>query len=364
MDRFAERTGLTGDGGVTDQRYLWTDAFAVLTFLALSHALKIESYKALAIRLVDEVHQTLGKFRTDSERAGWISGLPAEEGEKRPTIGGLRIGKKLPERKWDEPYNERLEWERDGQYFHYITRWIKSLLAVAEETGEQKYATWAADLTIAGSKFIYSHRGYLRMYWKMSTDLSRPLVETMGAHDPLEGLICTESVIRQSSERADELESIRQDFRELCASRNWSTTDALGLGGLLLNTARSIKLTELGEVLPDSVTPEKLFNESLRGLKAYSRMHISDRSAGQRLAFRECGLSLGVSVLSEWKEPLKSAELGLNEVASYLPLANDIENFWLDPASREADTWKAHLDINAATLAASLVADEVPTAFY
>jgi hypothetical protein len=34
----------------------------------------------------------------------------------------LRIGKQLAERRPGERFDERLEWERDGQYFHYLTR--------------------------------------------------------------------------------------------------------------------------------------------------------------------------------------------------------------------------------------------------
>jgi hypothetical protein len=43
-------------------------------------------------------------------------------GAAHPTRGGLRIGKKLPERRPGEAFQERLEWERDGQYFHYLTK--------------------------------------------------------------------------------------------------------------------------------------------------------------------------------------------------------------------------------------------------
>ena len=122
-------------------------------------------------------------------RQGWISGLSEEEGEKHPTKAGLRIGKEMPERREDQPYHEQEEWNRDGQYFHYLTRWVSALLEAHRESGEEKYATWAAELLLTSEKFIYRKGNQLRMYWKMSTDLSRPLVFSMGAHDPLEGLI-------------------------------------------------------------------------------------------------------------------------------------------------------------------------------
>jgi hypothetical protein len=47
----------------------------------------------------------------------WISGLGDDEGTAHPTLGGLRIAKKLRERLPEEPYDDRLEWDRDGQYF-------------------------------------------------------------------------------------------------------------------------------------------------------------------------------------------------------------------------------------------------------
>ena len=56
LDRFAERTGLTSDR--TPQRYLWTDALAVCTWLGLARATHERRYVDLALRLVDAVHPT------------------------------------------------------------------------------------------------------------------------------------------------------------------------------------------------------------------------------------------------------------------------------------------------------------------
>ena len=113
--------GLTGLEPVSEdpKRYLWTDAFAVFNYLELARLLNDEIYVDLALRLVDQVHHALGKHRNDDPRTGWLSGLKDEEGELHPTRGGLRIGKKLNERKPDEPYDDGLEWDQDGQYYHY-----------------------------------------------------------------------------------------------------------------------------------------------------------------------------------------------------------------------------------------------------
>lgn len=110
MMEFADFTGLSRAGEV-QQRYLWTDAFAVCNFLELYRQTGDEEYKHLSLRLVDQVHNTLGRHRGDDRRTGWISGLTEEEGGWHPTLGGLRIGKGIKERGPQEPYDENLEWD-------------------------------------------------------------------------------------------------------------------------------------------------------------------------------------------------------------------------------------------------------------
>jgi hypothetical protein len=141
MRGFAERTGLTSDR--PKQRYLWTDAFAVCNFLGLARLTGERSYTDRALQLVDQVHHVLGRYRADDPRTGWISGLGAREGESHPTRGGLRIGKKLPERRPGEPLDQRLEWDRDGQYFHYLTKWMHALDQVSTATRDPRFNVWA-----------------------------------------------------------------------------------------------------------------------------------------------------------------------------------------------------------------------------
>lgn len=101
---FAQRSGL--DSGQSGRRYLWTDAFAVCNFLGLARMTGNNRFRELALRLVDQVHGTLGRHRHDDPRNGWISGLGEREAAVHPTRGGLRIGKKLAERTPAEPVNE------------------------------------------------------------------------------------------------------------------------------------------------------------------------------------------------------------------------------------------------------------------
>ncbi len=361
MDAFAGRTGLIDEQGDPARRYLWTDAFAVQAFFGLSHALREEKYRQQAIRLIDLVHEHLGKFHPRDSREGWISGLDNDSGSLQPTVAGLRIGKKLPERQEHESYNSRLEWERDGQYFHYLSRWMNTLLQAHKETKDQNYLLHARDLFLATDKFIYGIGNGLAMYWKMDTQLSSPLVPSMGAHDPLEGLLCGMSLKNAIFEEDKEVETLIEKFRIMCRGKSWTTTDALGIGGLLLNAARAAELESFGMHLPASVQAGKLFRESmnsLRGLHGFGK----DQNPNRRLAFRECGLSLGLHVAKASENAIfdTSASEGLTD---YFYLASEIEEFWLNSEHRQAATWNDHLDINSVSLASSLIASEAPEVF-
>jgi hypothetical protein len=198
MSDFAERTGLAS--GRPRQRYLWTDAFAVCNFLGLARATGEARYTALALRMIEQVHHTLGHHRDDDTRSGWLSGLDEVEGESHPTRGGLRIGKTLPERGPDEPFDAELEWDRDGQYFHYLTKWMQALDQASRVTTRPQFTRWARELAAtAYPAFTYppSAGGPRRMYWKMSIDLSRPLVSSMGQHEPLMPISPASSCRRQ-----------------------------------------------------------------------------------------------------------------------------------------------------------------------
>ena len=109
---FAAATGLSGNAH-EPRRYLWTDAFAVCNFLELYRQTGEDIYLETALKLVAQVHFVLGRYSHGDVRKGWISGLDEQAGYEHPTCGGLRIGKKLPERKLDEPFDERIG-ERPG----------------------------------------------------------------------------------------------------------------------------------------------------------------------------------------------------------------------------------------------------------
>ncbi len=68
MDDFLARTGISDPVGNKYRRYLWTDAFAVESCFALSHILDQEKYFDYALKLIDQVHNVLGKQRPDDTR--------------------------------------------------------------------------------------------------------------------------------------------------------------------------------------------------------------------------------------------------------------------------------------------------------
>ena len=275
MLEFSQLTGLSGSGK-PPKRYLWTDAFAVCNYLELYRQTREEEFRDLALRLVAQVHQILGRHRPDDSRTGWISGLGEEEGLRHPTLGGLRIGKRLPERRSVEAYDAELEWERDGQYFHYLTKWMQALNQVSRATADPQYNRWALELArTAQARFVtFSPSGIRnRMYWKMSIDLSSPLVPSMGQHDPLDGLI-TYAQLRESAEKDPEknpdldLTAELAEMARMCQAQDWQTDDPLGLGGLLSDAYRAAQLSVSGKDLPPDL-PFRLLDAALSGLASW-----------------------------------------------------------------------------------------------
>ena len=370
MLEFAESTGLTGNRDAP-RRYLWTDAFAVCNFLELFRRTNDAAYRDLALRLVDQVHHTLGRHRPDDTRTGWISGLPEEEGERRPTAGGLRIGKASPEPAPGEPADERLDWDRDGQYYHYLTEWMHALNRVAAITGEPCYLRWALELAqTAHARFTFSPRhGGRRMYWKMSIDLSRPLVPSMGQHDPLDGLV-TLLELAAAAEVAPTSGSLPRvdleigELTEMNRGLALATDDPLGIGGLLFDAGRIVQLTMRGKSGHEKVL-DGVLEAAVAGLAFFRKGNTLQLLDAYRLPFRELGLSIGlhgVEKMREWigaHPGMVPGTVGrrLKSLQEQAVLGETIERHWLDAAHREAESWREHGDINAVMLATSLAPD-------
>lgn len=361
MMEFAAGTGLW-PAGAAPRRYLWTDAFAVCNFLGLWKQTGDDRYRGVALNLVNQVHRILGRHRTDDSRTGWISGLGEEEGKRHPTLGGLRIGKGMKERRPGEPYDDRLEWERDGQYYHYLTKWMHALDQVSRATGDPVYNVWAIELAKAvHSRFTYVPRpgGPKRMYWKMSTDLSYPLVTSMGHHDPLDGFITymqLQSTARKFAESAEpDLHSEIADMEEMSRGRDWATDDPLGIGGLLGDAYRLGQLI-IGEEVEQKALMKEMVTACTTGLEAYLRRGSLRYPASYRLAFRELGLAIGLHAAERLRSLMGKGAAG-DTLMGYVPLSETIEAFWLEPGNRQTETWTEHRDINTVMLATSLAPD-------
>ncbi len=367
MKHFASSTGLS-DLSQEPRRYLWTDAFAVCNYLELYCQTGSKEFLELALRLVTQVHQILGKHRNDSQFSGWLSGLNEEDAQQHPTRGGLRIGKKLNERQPDEPADESREWDQDGQYFHYLTKWMYALNCVSRVTNNSIYTRWAIELAkVAYNAFTYipSTGGAKRMYWKMSIDLSRPLVASMGHHDPLDGLITfkqLEATAKQFSLKLS-LQTEIESMTTMCKEKDWATEDALGIGGLLTDAYKLVQLIDTHH-LAETDRLLSLLEDIEYSLHIYVKHNQLQLPAEYRLAFRELGLSIGLHAISRMQNRIEKHSDHFNnaeqltsilsKLSRFCPISKLIDDFWAESKHRLAPSWRDHEDINTVMLATSL----------
>jgi hypothetical protein len=373
MTDFAASTGLS-EPSLEPRRYLWTDAFAVCNYLELFQQTGEQAFLQLALELVDQVHQTLGRYRRNSARDGWLSGLEEEQAQLHPTQGGLRIGKRLDERRRDEPVNESLEWYQDGQYFHYLTKWMHALNRVSQVTGISIYNQWALELAIvahAAFTYLASTGGTRRMFWKMSIDLSRPLVATMGQHDPLDGLITYQQLVATAKRFPETPSTLNlatkiEEMVVMCAHKSWATNDALGIGGLLTDACRLTQL--IGNFhLQETARLEALLQDVENSLHVFVTHNQLNMPAQHRLAFRELGLAIGLEAISRMQNCIDShpntfhnadqLASTLTRLSGFDRIIDFIDNFWSDPQHRSVGSWLEHADINNVMLATSLAPD-------
>ena len=356
MNAYSRRTGLAPDSPGPPRRYLWTDAFAVCTLLELDRLAPGGAWGLSALRLIEQVHATLGRRRDDDRRGpGWLGG-----DADHPTRGGLRIGKPLPERGPTEAYDPDLEWERDGQYFHYLTKWMHALDQASRATGRAELNLWARELAQAAYLAFSRPVGGAGLVWKMSTDLSRALVPSMGHHDPLDGLV----TFVQLQATADELGAVGgpdlrrevQGLRRMIATTDFTTPDPLGIGGLLCDACRVRQLEER-EVLGAPTLLPRLLASALTGLSRSPAHGLLEQPGPHRLAFRELGLAIGLHAVERFSElgpgPHALVPERLDALMRHVPLASRLEHFWLQPGRRG----DAHRDIDEVMLATSLVPD-------
>lgn len=211
-------------------RYLWTDAFGVLNFVTLhqerSKATPADStndvsekYLVLARRLVETVHDVLGRTRDGRSR------LPGATDEN-PLGGGLRIGK-IDEKGPDG----------DGQYHHYLTIWMFALNRLSLATGDPTYNRQAVTLAKAIHPRFFVNRQSTRprMVWKMAMDLSTPLVPSEGNLDPIDGYVIfrlLQATARETDDDRKVLDEEIGDYKRVMERKgeHFVSSDPLDLG--------------------------------------------------------------------------------------------------------------------------------------
>ena len=203
------------------------------------------------------------------------------------------------------------------------------------------------------------------MHWKMSIDLSYPLVPAMGQHDPLDGLVTYSEL--QATAGGTDLSPVITDMAGICRGVNLATDDPLGIGGLLFDAGRIVHLTIRGGFLyPDLL--DSVLDSALAGLARFAGSGSLRYPADYRLAFRELGLAIGLEGVPGLLEAVREnpdlfgrgggLERRAEALMEYVPLADAIEGFWMDDGNRKADTWLQNPEINTVMLATSLAPGE------
>lgn len=295
-------------------RYLWTDAFSIL-------ALCREGRRDLAVRLANETIDVLGKT---------VNRVPLSSSEK-PTANGLRIGKPRLQREVNEPYDESDEWDRDGQYFHYCTKFAWALEELSNtapnEQEKVKYKNLAVEMMRGVcTKFINpigSNSTRFKIYWKMDVELTRPLVPSQGQHDPIDGYITCKSL--------GITDKFVEHLYQMTLSRSLVSSDLLGIGGLLMDCAR-VRELDLGLFarLKDSIT------RSIGFFMRFQADKLLILSSSQRLCFREMGLVIGAAM---------SRNKGIT-FTNLDSITDAIHKFWNEPSNRNNSLYKEHENIN------------------
>jgi hypothetical protein len=150
---------------------------------------------------------------------------------------------------------------------------------------------------------------------------------------------------------------------EICRSMNLVTTDPLGIGSLLFDASRIAQLMVMGSLM-DAGQLETVVESSLLGMRSFAKGETLEYPADYRLAFRELGLSIGLSAVNNIRRVVeenpgllpRNSPLyrRIEDLMGYMPLRETIENFWIDCMNRQASTWIEHCEINMIMLATRL----------
>jgi len=271
-------------------RYLWTDAFGVLNFVTLFLTTSSPHYLGLARALVDAVHSTLGRTRDGSSQ---LRNATADA----PLAGGLRIGKE-----------EAAGPDGDGQYHHYLTLWMFALNRLGAAARDRRYNDLAVQLAKAvHPAFVYNRAAARpRMYWKVSMDLSVPLVRSEGNLDPIDGFVVYRILQESDGPGSKVLETEIDEYRRIVETkwRGYRSDDPLDLG-MTMWTSHFFGSGLGAEKEEWSASLLEAAKRDTANL--FDRGHFNS-NVRRRLAFREFGTVLGLRCGTEgarWDDMVK-----------------------------------------------------------
>lgn len=216
--------------------------------------------------LIDDVHNTLGRYRNSDVRLGKAT-------DQHPLLGGLRIGK--------EDVGD------DGQYFHYLTKWMFALNRMSIARRDERYNRWAVELAeTVHPRFLSStpHDGQC-LWWKLDVDLTAPLVGSQGNLDPFDGLVTYKILLARSTNKMV-LQQPIHDLEKIVERKyaTFSSADELDLGEALWLTTWA----------PNEPWSGKIANRCVAAIENLFRQGRFERGPRGRLLFREMGLIIGI----------------------------------------------------------------------
>lgn len=258
-------------------RYLWTDAFGVINLITLYQETTNSKYLILARRLVQTVHDVLGKTRDGGSR------LPGAT-DQEPLKGGLRIGKMAAEGS-----------DGDGQYHHYLTLWMFALNRLAIATQDPGVNDLALQLAKAiHPKFVTRRQphGDLRMVWKISTDMEKVLVQSEGHLDAATGYAIYRLLQDTAAKQTGREKLLHDEIDEYFQIMN--RKGALTPSDDMLDLGMGLWICHF---FPEEEWSSKFSSGAIEiAYEVLSENSVQMRNkASRRLAFREFGACLGIS---------------------------------------------------------------------
>ncbi len=153
-------------------RYLWTDAFALATSRSSGRSTFRRRLPRARVRARQSAFTTRSAASATTTLAGdGSAGSTRQRAGCTRARGGLRIGKRFPERGPRAMFEPELEWERDGQYFHYLSEMDARARSVQPRDARRLVSNLWAERARRGRAprlLMAGSRSAPHLYWKMS----------------------------------------------------------------------------------------------------------------------------------------------------------------------------------------------------